>query len=118
MITHKSVLEVENLKLELPKIGKRGQLAGAMLAIVAILSVSFIALIYLFIGTTLTTSLGDNNTTTVWDNVQLMMLNFTTQLGNVGTILGVMLLLLVVGGGAYGGYQLYQKAHGGGTSGM
>jgi hypothetical protein len=103
--------------MQLPKLSKtRGQLANMALAFVGLIATGFIVMVYMYTGSTLATSLGNANVTLVWNNITASVVNFTGQLGTVGTIAGVMLLLALIGGA---GYMMYSRIGGGkGGSGM
>ena len=101
------------MQIEFAKKKKRGQLATMAMAFVGLIAAGLIVLIYMYTGSTLTTSLNNSNTTIAWNNVQASVINFTAQLGTVGTIAGVMLLLALIGGV---GYYAYGKMKGGGGS--
>jgi hypothetical protein len=95
---------------------KRGQLATMAMAFVGLIAAGFIILVYMYTGSTLATSLNNTNVTLVWNNITASIVNFSAQLGTVGTIAGVMLLLALIGGA---GYLIYSKIGGGkGGSGM
>lgn len=97
--------------------GNRGFLGNAIGLLVGAGSAALILMVLIFVGYTLSTSLGNANATLFWNNIVTGFNNFGTQFGTVGTILGVALILLVIGGGALLGYRAY-KGRGGGGSGM
>jgi hypothetical protein len=82
---------------------------------VGLIAAGFILLVYQYTGQVLATSLNQANVTLVWNNITASTVNFTSQLGTVGTIAGVMLLLALIGGA---GLWIYGKAGGNRGSGM
>ena len=104
------------MQIQLPKLAKhRGNIEIMFSAFVGVIAVALLVMIYLYVGSTLDTSLNDPNVTTVWDNVKAGVINFTAQFGTVGTVAGVALLLGVIGTIGYLGYMGYQKTRGGGS---
>lgn len=92
------------------KHSSRGQLGQMALAFVGLIAAGFIILVYMYTGSTLATSLNNANTTILWNNIQASTINFSAQLGTIGTIAGVMLLLALIGGA---GYAVYSRVKGG-----
>ena len=114
-----AVLEVLNLKFKLSDKGtaRRGQISnlGAwVFGFVGLIIGAFFIMVYLFVGQTLNTSLNNALIGQFWTNVVTSTNNFGSQLTTVGTIVGVMLLIVVIGGAAFA----YLGRRGGGGSGM
>jgi len=98
--------------LEFAKKKKRGQMNPTNI-IIAIGLGLMATVIVLFTATKLSTALNNANTTTVVNNLQAMAVNFSEQLGTVGTLAGIGLLVAVV----FGGGLLAYRAIGGGKGG-
>jgi hypothetical protein len=103
---------------------KRGQLQQMAMLFIGLISAGFVILVFMYTGQVLAQSFNAscglgascaNNTTRIWYDIMASTVNFTSQLGTVGTIAGVMLLLALIGGA---GLWMYGKTKGGGDSGM
>lgn len=94
---------------------RRGQLQTMAMLFVGLIAAGFILLVYQYTGQVLATNLNQANVTLVWNNITASVVNFTGQLGTVGTIAGVMLLLALIGGA---GLWVYGRVGGGKGSGM
>lgn len=91
---------------------------------VGLIGAGFVILVFMYTGQVLAQSFNSscglgascaNNTTRIWYDLTASVVNFTGQLGTVGTIAGVMLLLALIGGA---GLWVYGRAKGGGGSGL
>lgn len=82
---------------------RRGFFAGIAGAFQTLILVMFGILVLVYTGYTLATALNNTNATLIWNNTVSGIINFTGQLGTVGTISGVMLLLALIGGALYFG---------------
>jgi hypothetical protein len=94
---------------------KRGQLGGAAQMFIGLIGAMFILVVLLFTGYTLVTSLNNANLTLIWNQTVSGVINFTAQMGTIGTIAGVMLLVVLIGGGILYGVR---KTKGGGGTGF
>lgn len=108
---------------------RKGFIQGLVMAFVALVAVGFAILVYMYVGSTLDTAFNSSctqygagtpwcsnvsNHSLEWRNISASVVNFTGQLGTVGTIAGITLLLILVGGVGY--YALNRGS--GGNSGM
>lgn len=77
---------------------KRGfvNLGGVTSAFTGLMIGMFIIVVILYAGNSLVTALNLTNITLIWNNTVGSVINFTGQLGTVGTIFGIALILLVV----------------------
>lgn len=94
----------------------RGQLSALPLAVaafVAVIAAALALMLFIFVGGTLNSSLSSTAVWAVWGNIVTSTTNFTTQLGTVGTIAGVSLILVVVGSIAFFGYNRLTGGNGG-----
>lgn len=94
----------------------RGQVAGPVAFFVAIAAGFLTLILTLYVALTITGALNNSNLTTLINLLMQGVLNFAAQLGTVGTIAGVMLIVAIVFGAGYLGYQAVTKR--GGGSGM
>lgn len=100
--------------IKLIKNKSKGFLAQLASQFEGLIMVVFLILALLFAGYQLTTSLNNTNATTVWNNTVSGVINFSAQLGTVGTIMGVALIIGVIGLFGYG----LVRTRGGSGSGM
>lgn len=104
-----------------PSMGRRGNAMMVLTVILgglaSIMIGAFLVMITFFAGSTLNASLTDPNAWIFWGRTVAFGTNFAAQLPTLGTLLGVMLFLVVLGGGGLIGYGMYQKYKGGGGSG-
>ena len=70
-------------------------------------------IVLMYAAVALGVALNNNNTTVVVNNFQTMAVNFSAQLGTVGTLLGVGLFLLVIFGGGFIAYRALRGGKGG-----
>jgi hypothetical protein len=102
-------------KIELPRM-QRGQGALTLLGAVAMAMLTIVIVLYVLIQ--LGTSLNNANLTAIINQTVAGFVNFSAQLPTVGTVGGVALLLLIIGGIGLYGYSAYQRHSGGGGTGM
>lgn len=95
----------EMLKFLTSKKKKKGQLATMAMAFAGLILAGLALMVYLYTSATLATALNNANVTQVNNNITQSAVNFTSQLGTVGTIAGVSLILLIIGGVAFFAYR-------------
>ena len=103
-------MNVQELKQAI-EMNKRGNVSHPLIMfILGLFSVGIIAGIYVLVLAEFQTSTTNAEAITVFNNTLTMFTNFTGQLDTVGTIGGVLLLVVLLGAAGIGIYYAYQRA--------